>query len=495
MEGMTASIGESYGADQTINAGFGYGFATSQNPSWTLGQVIIATGGRLLSGSSTAVFRSVSTDTRTIKPGDLFLALVGENFDGTSFVEQAVKKGAAGVVVSKEFKTNLSIPVILVSDSMTALGNLAAYRRSMLKGLNVMAITGSSGKTTVKDITAEIMQNCGNVIKTTGNFNNLVGLPLSLLPANYHHDYAVLEMGMNAPGEIARLTEIADPDVACINNIQAAHLEGLGDINGVAQAKGELFAGCRSSTTLVVNQDDAMVRRLVKNVKTEKITFGRRKDAFVRATHVYKRGSAGMSFTLHIGSDKMRVRINQIGDHNVINSLAASALAYGAGAGLADIASGLEAYTPAENRLGQVTMQCGLRVVNDSYNANPSSMKAALATANDIKQEGKVVAVLGDMLELGDYSIEAHAQVGKHAALCKVDYLLCVGDFSEEIVKAAKKNNLTGQAHHYSSKADLEKSIETLWQKGQIMPNDLVLLKGSRGMRMEELLTLLKKLK
>jgi UDP-N-acetylmuramoyl-tripeptide--D-alanyl-D-alanine ligase len=330
---------------------FGYGFSTVQNPAWNLEQVVQATGGRVLNAQAGFRFRSVTTDSRLIEPGDLFLALKGEKFDGHDFLQLAVQKGAVGLVVEREPDFSVPVAVVLVDDTLQALGDLAAYRRSIMPELLVLAITGSSGKTTVKEMTAAIFAQRFVVLKTKGNFNNLVGLPLSLLPVAYRHKVAVLEMGMNRPGEIARLTEIANPDLACIVNVQEAHLEGLGSIGGVARAKGELFAGIKSSGKIVVNLDDPEIRKLAMSSPQQQITFGLRRQAQVRATHVKNNGEQGMTFTLHIGAEKTRVKLGALGGHNVMNSLAAAALAYGSGLSLTEIAQGLQAVKAYDKRL------------------------------------------------------------------------------------------------------------------------------------------------
>nr|MBF0222501.1 UDP-N-acetylmuramoyl-tripeptide--D-alanyl-D-alanine ligase [Desulfobulbaceae bacterium] len=477
------------GSTTIVEAGFGYGFATKENPSWTLNQILLATGGRLVSGSAHAGFRSISTDSRAIKPGDMFLALVGDNFDGTAFVGQAIKKGAAGVIVTKSIESYLPVPVVQVENTLLALGDLARYRRNLLRGIKVIALTGSSGKTTVKEMTASILEKRGNVLKTQGNFNNLVGLPLSLLPVNYRHEYVVLEMGMNRPGEIARLAEIADPDIVCINNVQAAHLEGLGSIEGVAAAKGELFESCRSSAVLVINLEDPLVRKLARKCKNEKVTFGQQLKADVRSTHFVAKGQDGVDFTLHIGNQKARVHLNAMGEHNVLNSLAAAAMAYAAGAEISEIVSGLESFTSQSNRLGIQELSGGLTVINDSYNANPASMQAALATVQGIRKGSKTVAVLGDMLELGDCSEQEHSQIGELAAWSGFDYLFAVGAYAETMVVAARSAGMSlERALKFQTKTDLATHIIELLEKDALRSGDIVLVKGSRGMHMEEVI-------
>ncbi len=474
--------------EKTASAGFGYGFATRQNPSWDLNEILLATGGRLASGYSPVSFHSISTDSRTVMAGDIFLALSGDNYDGVSFVDDALKKGAAGVIVPVDMP-RLSVPVIVVPDTLVALGDLAGYRRARLRNMKVLAITGSSGKTTVKDMLASILADCGRVIKTQKNFNNLIGLPLSLLPASYCHDFAVLEMGMNAPGEIGRLTEIADPEIACINNVHPAHLAGLGDVKGVAAAKGELFANCRGSATFVANIDDPLVRSLVRKCKNKLITFGRRQSANVRATYIRDCGVSGSSFTLHLDNEKIRVNLNALGEHNVLNSLAAAAMAWAAGASIGQIAHGLAKFTSADKRLQIMNLKNGLRVVNDSYNANPASMRAALTAVQKLGKGEKYIAVLGDMLELGNFSMEAHSQIGEVAAHLGVDYLLAIGDYAKTMVAAARDAGMKNKrAISFTSKKDMVIFLQELLTGKGIGRGDLLLVKGSRGMKMEEII-------
>jgi UDP-N-acetylmuramoyl-tripeptide--D-alanyl-D-alanine ligase len=482
--------------------GFGYGLATMQDPSWTLAQVLAATGGSLVAVQGKgappqdANFRSISTDSRTIGPGDIFLALSGDTFDGLTFAAQAVGRGAAAIIGARPIEPLLPVPMILVADTLRALGDLAHFRRTLMARLTVVAITGSSGKTTVKEMTAEILGLRGKALKTAGNFNNLIGLPLSLLPVNYHHQFAVLEMGMNCLGEIARLAEIADPDVACINNIQAAHLAGLGNIEGVARAKGELFVGCRSTATLAVNHEDPLVRQMARRLTNPQVSFGFRRGVDVRGTRITSAkgspGPEGMAFTLEVAGQQARVRVRALGRHNVSNALAAGAMAYAAGADRAEIVAGIEAFTPKDNRFGIRGLACGLRVINDSYNANPSSMRAALATVAMIRKGQRTVAVLGDMLELGPTSSEIHAELGAQVPAQGFDYLLSCGEHAKTVVTAAKQAGMTADAARaFTTKDELASFIKELLTTGLLQRGDLVLVKGSRGMRMEQVIAAL----
>ncbi len=472
---------------------FGYGFNTMQDPVWSLSQVLMATGGRFVSGPADAKFRAISTDSRTLQPGDLFLALSGDRFDGQQFIPEAIKKGAAGIVVGSVPEMAVPVPVILVPDPLRALGDLAAYRRALMANLQVIAVTGSSGKTTVKEMCASILKQEYNVLKTEGNLNNLIGMPLSLLRVDSRHDVAVLEMGMNRPGEIARMTEIADPDIACIINVQGAHLAGLRTINGVARAKGELFRGGKTWAKFCVNVDDKHVRELARECPQEQITFGLTRKAFIRATHVKNLGEEGMLFTLHVGQCKNRIHLHGLGEHNVGNALAAAAMAHAAGCRMEQIVNGLIAFMPYDKRL-QVVNVGGLKVVNDCYNANPSSMLAALNAVKGMKKNRKIVAVLGDMLELGSESEKEHRRLGETVACKGFDYLFAIGEFARKVVEGALDARMTmKQARQLESKEEIVDSIVKLIALGELEKGDYVLVKGSRGMRMETIIEQLDK--
>ena len=469
---------------------------------WKLDLIQQITGGQLLYPVEMGIIlNDISTDSRSINPGDLFVALKGEKFDGRMFAEQAVKNGAAGLLINHtpghdeeplDFKPD--IPVLMVPDTLFALGELAANLRKWNNDLQVLAMTGSSGKTTVKEMTGAILSQKHSILKTEGNFNNLIGMPLTLLRLKEDHEIAVLEMGMNRPGEIARLTEIADPDIACIINVHEAHLEGLGDIQGVAKAKNELFSGLKSEGKAVVNLDDEIVRSLADQLTQEKITFGCSPDAFIRATNIESLGQDGMSFILHIGNDNRQLKIKAVGRHNVSNSLAAAAMTYEAGIGINEICSGLSIFLPYEKRTCIEKLQSGIQVLNDCYNANPASMMAALKTLKDLKKNYRAVAVLGDMLELGTKSNDAHQVLGKAAFELGIDFLAAYGNQAQNMVTSALDAGMNrGNARGFNSKKDLAVWLNQLMQDKKIKADDWLLIKGSRGMRMEKILELLHK--
>ena len=494
--------------DDRIEAGKQLGLRNRPQPAWTLETVLAATGGQVVGAEylHTDRFRAISTDTRTMRPGDLFVALSGENFDGVAFADEAARKGAAGLLLNRlpDVAPNgaaawQDVPIILVADPLQALGDLAAFHRLLLAELLVIAITGSSGKTTVKEMTAAIIARKMAAIKTEGNLNNLIGMPLTLLRATADHRAAILEMGMNRPGEIARLAAIAAPDISCITNIQAAHLAGLGSITGVARAKNEIFSGTKPTGTLIVNGDDPMVRAQARQHSHNKIVFaatpaGRRHKPLIRATRIKNLGEHGIAFTLQIGREAGRVRLTAIGRHNVGNALAAAAMSYVAGIGLPDIVAGLEQYRPYTKRAKIERLACGLKVINDSYNANPSSMLAALAALQDVKNEHRTVALLGDMLELGDYSLAAHQNIGTAAARLGCDFLAAYGSYAEAMIEAARAAGLpAARARAFTEKNDMTGWLIKLLGAKEVMAGDWLLIKGSRGMRMESVLEELSK--
>jgi murE/murF fusion protein len=471
---------------------------------WNTRNLLAATGGRLVSGRQHQVLRRISTDTRTIDPGDVFVALRGEQFDGHRYIDRAVAAGAAAVLVER-LPAGLppEVLAIEVADTLQALGALAAYRRRLFAPrLRVAAITGSSGKTTVKELTAAIFAEAlagvrtgiDPLLKTRGNFNNLVGLPLSLLPVEAGHRLAILEMGMNAPGEIARLAAIADPDIGCINNVQPAHLQGLGSIEGVAAAKGELFAGMRPEAVRVVNCDDPLVVDLARAHRGRQIGFavtprGRRYNPAVRVTRPRNLGEAGMRFTLHIGNWRQRFTVPLHGAHNVSNCAAAAAIAHAASIQPEAIVRRLQRYTPVDKRLVVSELAGGLRVVNDAYNANPASMAAGLRTVAAFGSGCRHLAALGDMLELGPDSEELHRGIGALVADLGYDFLAVTGARAGAVADAASRAGMTaGQVRTFPAPADMADWLCGLLAEGRIGVGDWLLVKGSRGMRMERLI-------
>ncbi len=475
---------------------------------WNTDHLLRATGGTLSSGRRRVLLGAISTDSRTIEPGDVFLALAGEHFDGHDYVDIAVRQGAAVVIVERPLPpARQETAVILVADTLRALGDLARYRRRLLApAVRVVGITGSSGKTTVKEMTAAIFAAgyeavaCDSVLKTRGNLNNLIGLPLSLLRLKAEHRVAVLEMGMNRPGEIKRLAGIADPDIGCITNVQAAHLEGLGTIDGVAAAKGELFAAMRGDAVRVINYDDPLVRRLARRGRGRLIGFavtrqGRRHHPEVRVTRVRSLGIAGMRFTLRINDWQQRLTVPAVGAHNVGNCAAAAAIGLAAGVGPDAIVRGLRQYRAGDKRLRLRRLPRGLQAVDDSYNANPASMAAALTTVRTFGEQCRRAAALGDMLELGAAAVEAHRKIGRLVAELGYDFLAVTGQYAEETAGAAAEAGLAPSGIKVcADTAAMAGWFAALMDEKRMRSGDWLLVKGSRSMRMELMLQSLERL-
>ena len=473
---------------------------------WNLASLALGSGGEIKNSTlpqSGPGFGRISTDSRTIHSGDIFVALKGERFDGHEYVQQVVEAGAACLVLERVPAEPLPVPMVLVKDTEQALGDLALYRRTSMKEISqptVVAITGSSGKTTVKEMCTAIFceqwperadKAAGRVLKTEGNFNNLIGLPLSLLPVTPKHEAVILEMGMNRSGEITRLTAIADPDIACILNVHGAHLQGLGDIEGVAKAKGELFQTCGKETLLVVNSNDSRVVALAATCDQKKVFFGIGNDDSDLPDVYASQPKMGVreesTFTLHIKEEEARVVLQVPGIHNISNGLAAAAIAYAAGIGLQVIARGLSAFSAADRRMQILDGPAGSRVINDTYNANPASMKAGINTLAGLGS-GSRVAVLGDMLELGADSEVLHKEIGAHVACSGIDFLGVVGDFAACTASGAREKGMDEtHVRVFAEQDGCLDWLEELLAAGTIKKESYVLVKGSRGMRLENL--------
>lgn len=454
---------------------------------------------------------NVSTDTRNLKSCDIFVALRGYNFDGHTFLDNAVEAGVAVLIVEKshDLEKTYPVPVLKVDDTLKALGDLAAYRRKLLASVTqplVVGLTGSSGKTTVKEMAASIFMEhwpdgedvpANRVLKTQGNFNNLVGLPLSLLPIGARHRVAILEMGMNSPGEIARLAEIAAPDISCINNIHPAHLEGLQSLDGVARAKQELFQESSDKCQLIVNLDDVRVRNCSEKFTQKKISFTASSQGLVYspdlwATDVSLDEHGKARFQLHIKGEQQAVALEVPGEHNVANGLAAAAIGHVAGVPITQIVAGLEKFRAVDKRMMVASSHSGVSILNDTYNANPASMEAALMTLEQLGRQGSV-AVLGDMLELGEASAEKHRELGESAARKNINFLAALGNFSSEIIAGAKGYGMDSHAvKQFEEKEDLVQWLFELRKRGELNREGWILVKASRGMQFETIVQGLK---
>ena len=426
-----------------------------------------------------SAFDCVGTDSRAVRPGQLFVALKGEHFDGHDYAEQALEQGAAGVVLEKN-TANLS-PAIVVEDSYLALGQLAAHWRAKF-AIPVVAITGSNGKTTVKEMLSAILAvkagGMASIHATVGNLNNHIGLPLTMLKLRDSHQFAVLEMGMNHLGEIAYLSDLAKPTLALINNAGTAHLGELGSRDKIAQAKGEIFAGLATNGVALINADDdyaAYWRAL--NAGKKIVSFGLDQAADVQASYQEKDG--GYAVRLRTPAGEVAFVLPVMGVHNVRNALAASAAAYALGVFNADIATGLAGFSAVKGRLQNKMAIHGARLIDDTYNANPDSMKAAIDVLAN--QTGEKILVLGDMGELGTDAARMHREVGEYAKAKGLKQLYCLGELSLEMVQGFGVG-----ARHFDDAAALAEVI-----KPQLSAQVTVLVKGSRFMKMERVVDLL----
>jgi len=423
------------------------------------------------SGSDTG-FRGISTDTRRLLPGSLFFALQGPNFDGHDYLEAAREQGAAAAAVSRP--CNSLLPQLEVADTRLALGRLAADWRARFE-LPLIAITGSNGKTTVRSMAEAILARCGRTLSTLGNLNNDIGLPLTLARLDAADEYAVLEMGANHPGEIDYLAGLARPTIGVVTNAGPAHLEGFGSLEGVARAKGELFARLAPDALAVINADDAFAplwRELAGHCQV--IEFGLRGETPFGAR--WQGDASGSDVTLLTPQGEVGLRLPLPGRHNVMNALAAVAAAQAAGAGLEDIRLGLEGLQPVAGRFNIHRLPGGITLIDDTYNANPQSLQAALEVL--AQGAGESWLVLGDMGELGENSAQLHAAAGDSARAAGVRRLYGLGELACLAVR-----NFAGEGGCFSEMDDLLAALRADL-KGPLH----ILVKGSRRMRMERVI-------
>jgi UDP-N-acetylmuramoyl-tripeptide--D-alanyl-D-alanine ligase len=435
---------------------------------------------RLVQGQPDTVVSRVSTDSRTLHPGDLFVALRGENFDGHLFIEQAQARGAAGAMVERSWKGTLpeTFALLQVQDTLVGYQSLAAnYRKSL--PLKVVAITGSNGKTSTKDFLAATLARKFRVTKTEGNFNNHIGLPQTMLTATSDDEAGVWEIGMNHPGEIALLASFARPDVAIITNIGLAHIEFMGSREAIALEKGALAKAVSKEGTVILNADDPFSSRIAERSRARVIFAGIEKGS-VRATEL-RQSAEGCEFTILEGAHRCRAKLPVPGAHMVLNAILAVATGRVLGLSLEECAAGL-ATTPLTKARLQIKEINGIRFIDDSYNANPDSMKAALRTLVELESDRRRIAVLGQMSELGQESDRGHREVGECAAELGIDLLIAVGPVGASIARAAEKAGLE-KSHWVDVPEQAAEFLATI-----VSPGDLILVKGSRSARMERVL-------
>ena len=428
----------------------------------------------------------VSINSRTLKEGNLFIAIKGDKFDGHNFLDSALSNGASAVVVSRtwfsenELNFNESVGIYTFVDTQLFLGQYANMHRQ-LKKQPIVGITGSNGKTTVKEMTALVLSKIGNVHKTKGNLNNHIGVPLTILEMDDSTDWAVIEMGINHPGEMTYLCSIAEPDVALITNVELAHTEFFGNIEQVAKAKGELFTGMAVGGTAIVNIDDKHIKELGGNLE-KKLTYSLREDADMRGKII--RTEDDSRAVVEFDGCKP-FTLNVLGRKMAENAIAAAAIGLKFAVPLPDICEAIESYRGLKGRMYRIEV-AGRIVIDDSYNANPASVELALNSLSAFTSSFKKIVVLGDMLELGSRSEEQHREIGRKLSVADFDAVYAYGSESvvtiDEVDKEGNKKSV-----HFDSKEEMTARLMEFSD-----PGDMILVKGSRGMQMEDVITLMK---
>lgn len=458
---------------------------TDAVPVFSAEEILRATGGAPLRGGCGWFCQGISTDTRTLTAGNLFIALAGENFDGHSCLTEAAKRGASGLLIRTDAAERLAetpkdLPAIGVPDTLKALGGIAGdWRRRF--SVPLAAITGSSGKTTTKEMIATIFAQSRNVLKTEGNLNNQIGLPLTLLKLRKEHDLVIVEMGTNKPGEIAALAAIARPDIGLITNIGPAHLEGLGSLTAIREEKGSLFEAMAGRGIAIFNHDDPAIDLLAARWRGKAIAFGFGSGAAVTGTRIESAGLEGIRFNLVIDGIGIPVLLATAGQHNVMNALAAAAVSWALGLDRHEIAAGLAAFRPIPGRTEIRQLGNGAFLIIDTYNANPDSVREAIKTLQGMRGSGGAMAILGDMLELGERSEALHEEIGALLADSKIHGLFLKGSLTKALAAGAIRGGVPAESITFFEEP--EEVVSAL--RYRLTKEDWVLIKGSRKMKME----------
>jgi len=460
---------------------------------WTTAEILEATAGELVCGDLQRAFSRVFIDSRKAADDGVFVAIAGENHDAHTFLPEVVDQGVRALVINRKKAEHLpleawktaGVACITVADTTRALGDMAAFNRRRSRA-SVVGITGSNGKTTTRQFTAAVVSQQYKTLATAGNFNNQIGLPLTLLGLESDHQWAVVELGTNHPGEIARLADICSPDIGVITNIGPAHLEGLGSIEGVAREKGSLLNSLRKNGKAVLNADDPRVLQLGGQTRHEVVLFGLSADAAVRATDVHENEGA-IGFTLNLSEENISIRLNTPARFMVTNALAAAAVGDQLGLSGSTIKAGLEAFIPVSGRMNILHTAKGIHIIDDTYNANPDSMQAALATLQSMGAASRTAFVTGDMLELGDQAPSLHGKIGAMAAQSGISRLYAKGEFADQVVSAARDAGMPAANTVIGSRREIIADL-IAW----LQPGDWLLVKGSRGMAMEKVVEGLK---
>ncbi len=457
--------------------------------TWNISRVLQATNARWIQGPRDAAVEGFSTDSRTLRPNMLFIAIVGETHDGHDFTEAAVKNGACGLLVNagraggfiRSGPPPEDFTVMEVPDTHRALGALAADHR-LQSDVSVAAVTGSNGKTTTREMLAGILRRRYSVLTPRKNFNNAVGVPLTLLRLTAAHQWAVMELGMNRFGEIAYLTRLCRPDIGMITNVGPAHLEGVGSLEGVLTAKGELPAEMETSSTVVLNGDDPFVSRLAEKVRQRVVRFGftETNDIFAQTDPLRSAGAG--CFTLHLPGGSEKITLKAGGRHMIENAAAAAAAAAAAGMSGEEIRAGLESFQPLGGRFQMYPRKDGVWIIDDTYNANPASVQAALQVLAERTRMGRTFFVMGDMRELGENTEALHREIGKSAAASGISFLCTTGEFADHTATGARNAGMRTDRIYTGSKDAL-----IAGPLARLHPGDTILIKGSRAAKMEEI--------
>lgn len=455
---------------------------------WTIDDILAATAGDWICGNRNAQFSGIAIDSRQISLSELFVAICGEFHDGHRFCADVVQGGIKGILIDNHAIRSLpiaewrekGIACIGVGNTTRALGDLAAYTRHRFP-VSVVAITGSNGKTTTRGMTSDILCRRFKTLSTSGNFNNHIGLPLTLLKLTTAHEWAVLELGMNHPGEIERLSEICRPNIGVITSIGTAHLENFDSIDGILQAKAEIFSHLQPGGWAILNMDDPKLLELSQRISVPVILFGLHPGARVRARQVETR-SSGTSFILELPEETVEIKVPAAGEFIATNALAAATVGYLLGLPGHEIKAALENFMPVKGRMNVIETAGNIHLVDDTYNANPASMAAAIQTLQKIKDGHRGILVLGDMLELGKESFELHRKIGKIAATAGMSALYATGNFASAVAQGASDQGMDARRIFVGDRQSICEHLKDSLEKG-----DWVLIKGSRAMGMEKI--------
>jgi len=471
-------------------------------PEWgkiTAAELIGPIQGKLVSGRQDVPFAGLATDSRKVRRGELFWALKGERFDGHDFVQKAVRSGALGVVLCETYLPRLlaemepdggedAPTVITVRDTLHALGELARWWRRQYD-VFVVAVTGSTGKTTTKEMCACILEQGGDVLKSHGNFNNLIGVPLTLIRLTPGISRVVLELGMNRPGEIARLTQITEPDIGVITNVGKVHLESFGTVEKVANAKCELIEKSSPMAAIVVNGDDRLLMNVSRRLRQDLFTFGLGPESHVYAGEIRENTVNGVSFVLHYRGGSWPVNLKVPGRHNVQNAVAAAAAGFVAGTGPEQVVKGLEGFQGIRGRFIIERLSSGITVIDDTYNSNPEALRVSLETGKSLVPEGgRLLVALGDMLELGDAAAMEHRAAGRLVADVGANALVVLGDHARDTIQGATDAGFSGE--HVAAVETHEQMARVLARAAR--EGDIVFFKASRLMNLGKAMELFK---